>query len=91
MTPNAYNAEEAATALGVDLFYLAHALRNEASSRFEAEAARVRGYDRPNFGQARALLRAAEACETAYDQECDARSAASAPLPLVSLPDPEQK
>ena len=73
MPLRSYEAGEAARMLGVDLFYLAAALRNASASRFKAEAERVTSYERPNFGQARALLRAAEACEAAYDEECAVR------------------
>lgn len=81
MTPNSFQASEAANLLGIDLFYLAAALRSGASHRFKVEADRVRSYERPNFGQARALLRAAEACEASYDEESAARVAAACPSP----------
>lgn len=72
VTPNSFQVSEAAALLGVDVFYLGHALRDEAASMFRIESDRVRGFERPNFGVARALLRAAEACEKAWDEELQA-------------------
>jgi hypothetical protein len=68
-TPTMLSAEEAATALGLDVFDLARALRCFAVDELERVTATVwRGDERPNLGRFQRLLRAAEACEAAWDE-----------------------
>jgi len=68
-TPTMLSAEEAATALGLDVFDLARALRGFAVDELERVTSTVRqGIERPNLGRFQRLLRAAEACEAAWDE-----------------------
>jgi hypothetical protein len=76
--PGSFEAGSAADMLGVPVFYLGSALRDMAAQQFRIEADQVRGFERPNFGLARRLLHAAEACEKAWDQE-EAASAEDGP------------
>lgn len=72
-TPTMLSAEEAATALGLDVFDLAVALRRFATEEMESLTRIVRiGDERPNFGRFQRLLRAAEACEAAWDESLKA-------------------
>lgn len=67
--PTILSAEEAATVLGLDVFDLAVSLRRFATDELESLTAKVRrGDERPNFGRFQRLLRAAEACEAAWDE-----------------------
>jgi hypothetical protein len=67
--PTMIAAEDAATALGLDVFDLAVCLRRFATDELETITAVVRrGDERPNFGRFQRLLRAAEACEAAWDE-----------------------
>jgi hypothetical protein len=67
--PSMMAAEEAAKALGLDVYDLAVALRQFAVAELESVAAIVRrGDERPNLGRFERLLRATEACEAAWDE-----------------------
>jgi len=70
--PRLNEVAQAAELLGVSLFDLGHALRNQAHSRFMAESDKVRQCEDPNFGDARAMLWAAEACEAADAEDLKA-------------------
>lgn len=71
--PTMIAAEEAATALGLDVFDLAVALRRFATDELETITAKVRrGDERPNFGRFQRLLRAAETCEACWDENLKA-------------------
>jgi hypothetical protein len=68
-TPTMLSAEQAADALGLDVFDLARSLRQFAVDELERITRTVRlGDERPNFGRFQRLLRAAEACEAAWDE-----------------------
>jgi hypothetical protein len=74
MKPRMMQADQAADLLGIHVFQLARALRNEAASAAERQAGVIsRGDERPNFGDTRRLLWAAEACEEAWDALIEVR------------------
>jgi hypothetical protein len=71
--PTMLAAEEAASAIGIDVFDLAVALRHFAVAELETLTSVVRrGDERPNLGRFQRLLRAAEACEAAWDETISA-------------------
>ncbi len=71
--PTMIAAEEAATILGLEVFDLAVCLRRFAVDELESVTATVRrGEERPNLGRFQRLLRAAEACEAAWDENLKA-------------------
>lgn len=71
--PTMISAEQAAEVLGLDVFDLAVALRQFAVGELERQTALVRrGDERPNLGRFQRLLRAAEACEAAWDETLSA-------------------
>lgn len=72
--PTMLSAEHAAEVLGLDVFDLAVALRQFAVDEMERQTAVVRrGDERPNLGRFQRLLRAAEACEAAWDESLSAQ------------------
>lgn len=68
-TPTKYEVGQAAELLGTDLFYLARALVTEAETQFLHATQCVREFESPNFGPARALLRAAQVADEAWREE----------------------
>jgi len=74
-TPTILSAEQAAEALGLDVFDLAVCLRRFAVDELESVTRIVRnGDERPNLGRFQRLLRAAEACEASWDETLKAAS-----------------
>lgn len=71
--PTMIAAEQAAEILGLEVFDLAVCLRRFAVDELESVSAVVRrGDERPNLGRFQRLLRAAEACEAAWDENLKA-------------------
>lgn len=71
-TPTMNDAERAAELLGLGVFNLAWALRDAAEVSFTRETGRVRDFETPDFGKARAFLRAAQACDAAWREVTEA-------------------
>ncbi len=72
-TPTMIAAEEAARLLGLEVFDLAVCLRRFAVDELESVTTTVRrGDERPNLGRFQRLLRAAETCEAAWDENLKA-------------------
>lgn len=70
-TPTVAEAEQAAGLLGVGVLELARALCTAAEASFGREIRRVSDFETPEFGKARALLRAAQACDAAWNEVAD--------------------
>jgi hypothetical protein len=74
-TPAMEQAERAAELLGLDVFHLAWALRDAAEISFTREVGKVRDFETPDFGKARAFLRAAQSCDRAWSEATEAARA----------------